>query len=319
MLTINRHDDEIAQVAWLYYVGNLSQQEVSDQLGISRFKVLRMLADARETGMVRISVEHRTARMLALADRLAERFGLVEARVAPVPFAPADDAYGRIAVGIVAADYLMRIAANDAPVTVGIGWGRTLSAMTDHIAKARNPNATFVSLMGSVVHASHTAPGDVCVRLAAQFDARAMLMPAPFIADTPEDCAAIMRQRLVREAMDVARSATHAIMSVGECRDGAILFESGIFNEAQMSQLRAADVVGDCCGVFFREDGSTADIELNRCTPCVKPQELAAMDSVILASGTGKLPATLAVLRAGFVKRLFVDEVLARELLMVGP
>ncbi len=319
MLTVNRHDDEIAQVAWMYYVGNLSQQEVSDRLGISRFKVLRMLADARDTGMVRISVEHRTARMLALADRLAALYGLVEARVAPVPFEPADDAYGRSAVGILAADYLMRVAAGDAPVTVGVGWGRTLSAMTDHITKARNPHATFVSLMGSVVHASYTAPGDVCVRLAAQFDARAMLMPAPFVADTPEDCAAIMRQRLVREALDVGRGATHAFMSVGECRDGAILFQGGIFSEEQIDQLRSADVVGDCCGVFFRQDGSIADIELNRCTPCIKPQEMSAMDAVILASGVGKLPATLAVLRAGFVKRLFVDETLARELLRAGP
>ena len=41
MLSGERHDDEIAQAAWLYYVGNLSQQEVSDRLGISRFKVLR--------------------------------------------------------------------------------------------------------------------------------------------------------------------------------------------------------------------------------------------------------------------------------------
>ena len=48
MLAGKRQDDEIAHAAWLYYVGNLSQQEVSDRLGISRFKVLRLLADARD-------------------------------------------------------------------------------------------------------------------------------------------------------------------------------------------------------------------------------------------------------------------------------
>ncbi|MEL6922254.1 MAG: hypothetical protein AAFO77_14800, partial [Pseudomonadota bacterium] len=57
--------DDIARAAWLYYVGNLSQQEVSERLGVSRFKVLRMLADAREQGLVRISVEHKTSRTLA--------------------------------------------------------------------------------------------------------------------------------------------------------------------------------------------------------------------------------------------------------------
>ena len=33
--------DSMAQVAWLYHVGNLSQQEISDKLGISRFKIVR--------------------------------------------------------------------------------------------------------------------------------------------------------------------------------------------------------------------------------------------------------------------------------------
>lgn len=308
-------DNEIAQAAWLYYVGNLSQQEVSKHLGISRFKVLRMLADAREQGMVRISVEHRTSRTLALADRLAEAFDLSEVQVAPVPSADLDDSYSRAAVGMLAAGYLARIAATETPLTVGVGWGRTLSAMADNVTAVTNQDLTFVSLMGSVTHATHTAPGDVCVRLAAQTGGRALLLPAPFVTDSASACEMVMSQRLVAEALTVARKADHALMSIGECREGAILFESGIFSEEQLQQLLDADVVGDCCGVFFKADGSVADIELNRSTPCVKPQEFAGMDAVILASGKGKCAATLAVLRGGFVNRLLVDEALAVLLL----
>lgn len=308
-------DDDIAQAAWLYYVGNLSQQEVSRRLGVSRFKVLRMLADARQQGLVRITVEHRTARTLALADRLVNAFGLQEALVAPVAGEADDDVLARNAVAILASGYLTRIASADAPVTVGVGWGRTLSAMADNLTGVRNSGLTFVSLMGSVSYASHTAPGDVCVRLAAQTGGRAILVPAPFVADSAAACEGIMAQRLVRDAIDIARSAHHALMSVGECREGAILFDSEIFSIEQIQQLRDADVVGDCCGVFYRADGTIADIELNRCTPCVQPSEMADMDTVLLAGGAGKLAATLAVLRAGFVKKLLVDEGLAVALL----
>jgi DNA-binding transcriptional regulator LsrR (DeoR family) len=308
-------ENKIVQAAWLYYVGNLSQQEVSDQLGISRFKVLRMLADAREQGLVRISVEHRTSHTLQLADRLAKAFDLREVQVAPVPSDSLDDDYGRAAVGMLAAGYLARIASNDEPVTVGVGWGRTLSAMADNVTAVNNPNLTFVSLMGSVTHATHTAPGDVCVRLAAQTGGRALLLPAPFVTDNPEACRMVMGQRLVSEALDAARGAQHALMSVGECQEGSILFQSGIFSDEQCEELRAADVVGDCCGVFFKADGSVADIALNQCTTCVKSEEFKSMDSVILASGKSKHAATLAVIRAGFVKRLMVDETLALLLL----
>ena len=39
------------QAAWLYHVGQMSQEEVSRRLGISRFKVLRMLAEARDLAL----------------------------------------------------------------------------------------------------------------------------------------------------------------------------------------------------------------------------------------------------------------------------
>ncbi|MEM8571447.1 MAG: sugar-binding transcriptional regulator [Pseudomonadota bacterium] len=315
MRIVRRQDDDIVQAAWLYYVGNLSQQEVSDRLGISRFKVNRMLAEAREQGMVRISVEHRTTETLALADRLAESFGLEEVQVAPVPVPTDTQDYERRAVAILTAKFVERLASADQRLVIGVGWGRTLSAMADHLSGLSNKNLTFVSLMGSVTQATHTAPGVVCVRLAAQTGGRAMLLPAPFVADTEEACAEILEQRLVREALDVARSAEHAIMSVGECREGAILFRSGLFSPEQKAELRSNSIVGDCCGVFFTADGEVADIPLNRCAPCVKPNEMTDMDVLVCAGGVTKAAATLAVLRAGFVNRLMIDETLAHAIL----
>jgi len=311
MLTGKPHDDEVVRAAWLYYVGNLSQQQVSDRLGVSRFKVNRMLADARDLGLVRIAVEHRTSATLALADRLAERFRLKEVQVAPVPAPTRDQAYERTAVGILAAVYLARIGSGDRQRVIGVGWGRTLSAMADNLMGLVNRDLTFVSLVGSVTHASRTAPGDVCVRLASQTGGRAMLLPAPFVTDSPEACAMILQQRLVRETLTVARNASHALMSVGECRDGAVLFETGLFSPAQIAELRRSGVVGDCCGVFFAADGLVPDIPLNRCTPCVKPSEMGEMDVLVTAAGLTKAAATLAVLRAGFVDRLLIDQTLA--------
>jgi DNA-binding transcriptional regulator LsrR (DeoR family) len=232
-----------------------------------------------------------------------------------VPVAEDDHDYARMAVGILAAAYLARIASGDRAATIGVGWGRTLSVMADNVAGIANRNLTFVSLMGSVTHATHTAPGEVCVRLAQQTGGRAMLLPAPFVADDEGACAMLLSQRLVRETLEVARAADHAIMSVGECRDGAILFSSGLFSPEQMDELKGSGVVGDCCGVFYTADGQVADIPLNRCTPCVQPDDMRRMDAVLTAGGATKAAATLAVLRAGFVKRLLIDEVLANRML----
>ena len=166
-MTQSRHDvDDMLQAAWLYHVGQMSQEEVSRRLGISRFKVLRLLADARDQGLVRVSLEHETLATLRLAQRLTDLFGLTEVQVAPIPGGAADDAFARRAVGIVAAGFLTRIG-REGPLTIGLGWGRTLAAMAAGLTGLRNPHLQFVSLMGSMSRTAQTSPFDVCVRLAA--------------------------------------------------------------------------------------------------------------------------------------------------------
>jgi DNA-binding transcriptional regulator LsrR (DeoR family) len=263
---------------------------------------------------VRIVIEHNTTTTLDLADQLTERFGLKEAQVAP---APQNDcsAEARRAVGIIAAAFLARIALANQSITVGLGWGRTLGHMADNLVGVTNPRITFVSLMGLLNRADPTQPVDVCVRLAALTSGKANLLPAPFVVDDQAACDVILQQRLVKETLETARRADYAITSVGECRDGAVLFESSLFTTEQIDQLRDNNVVADCCGVFFTADGIVADIPLNGCTPCAKPNEMPNTDMTLLAGGLSKRVGTLAVLRANFVDRLFVDENLARALL----
>ena len=313
-LVRNDSYDSIAKAAWLYYVSNLSQQEIGDRLGISRFKVVRMLAEAKQLGVVRIAIEHNSTTTLELADQLTKRFGLKEAQVAPAPKS-GSNTEARRAVGIAAAGFLARIALAKQPITVGLGWGRTLGHMADNLVGVTNPNITFVSLMGLLNRANPTQPVDLCVRLAALTSGKASLLPAPFVVDDKEACDVILNQRLVKETMQIARSADYAITSIGECRDGAVLFEGGLFSDQQIKQLKENNVVADCCGVFFTEDGAVANIPLNRCTLCVKPNQMPHTDMSLLSGGVSKSVATLAVLRANFADRLFVDENLARKLL----
>lgn len=312
MSTGGRDSDDMIQATWLYHIGQMSQEEVSRRMGLSRFKVLRLLQDARDLGLVRISVEHATTGALALADRLTAQFALTEALVAPDT--GGDPAAGRRAVGQLAAGWLARTG-GEGRVTVGVGWGRTMAAMADALTGLRNPELCFVSLMGSMTHTSATSPFDVCVRLAALTDARAVFLPAPFLADSAEDAALIRRQRLVREALEVARAADHMMISVGECTPEALLQSSGILTVDEASGLIAAGAVADTTGKFFAADGSLAPTDLNLRAPSIDLGDLHRSDVVVLSSGAGKAAALRAVLAAGFVNRLIVDEPLARALL----
>ncbi len=64
----------MARVAWLYYNHGLTQQAIGDKIGLSRNKVLRLLARAREEGIVQIRVDHPSIRFMELEERLVETF-----------------------------------------------------------------------------------------------------------------------------------------------------------------------------------------------------------------------------------------------------
>ena len=87
----------LAAVARRHYLQNQSKVEIADELGISRFKVARMLESARERGLVRIEIVRQGSLDVDASARLQERFGLAHAVV--VDTADADPAAVRAPAG----------------------------------------------------------------------------------------------------------------------------------------------------------------------------------------------------------------------------
>src|SRR3954453_5516906 len=74
-----------ASIARRYYLEGMSKVDIADELGVSRFKVARLLDAARETGLVRIEIRHEGEIDVDLSARLQERFDLQHAIVVDTP------------------------------------------------------------------------------------------------------------------------------------------------------------------------------------------------------------------------------------------
>jgi len=321
MLETVRDNDLRVRAAWLYHLRGMSQHEVGEVLGLSRFQVNRLLSDARDAGIVRVSLVHEMTQTLELADALQARWGLHEVIVAPLPDATAwaEADHARRAVGVVAAGFLQRICRAGKVESIGVGWGRTLAAMVEAVNDTHHPGLRVISLMGALAQTSQASPLDVCTRLAALTGGRALFLPAPFLADTAEDCAVILRQRMVRETLEAARAVDLAFVSLGECAPNALLVRAGVLTETEIARLGAAHVVADTTGLFFCANGRPALADLTERVPAVKLDDLRKTDVVLLAAGLSKRRALGAVLRAGFVKRLMLDQALAEVFLAEDP
>ncbi|BDZ58362.1 hypothetical protein [Barrientosiimonas endolithica] len=71
----------ITTVARRYYLDDESKVQIASDLGISRFKVARLLDEARATGVVRIEIAPEAGSDEARGDRLASALGLTRAVV----------------------------------------------------------------------------------------------------------------------------------------------------------------------------------------------------------------------------------------------
>ena len=79
------NDDQLnTRVAWLYYLENLTQAEIGERLGLTRARVNRMLSEARDSGLVRISLNSKFADCAQTEQALADAGWPIESR----PFRP---------------------------------------------------------------------------------------------------------------------------------------------------------------------------------------------------------------------------------------
>ena len=326
--------DDLVRAAWLYYVAGHTQEHLARILGISRVKAARLLAEARETGIVKISIEHRLSTMVAVEERLRGRFGLSFCRVTPplstltasprpgrhaaAARSPAMDEVeselARRAVGMTAARYLReRLLVNERPV-VGLAWGRTTASMIDQLSGVRKPGAIFVSTMGSLTMNSAANLFDVVHRAAEKTGGEGHFLPVPYIANSVADRDVLMAQRSVQEALGLAARADFFVLSMGECDQNGFLFKNGFLSARELEELHSAGAVGDAMGKFFDEAGQLVDSELNNRSLALNMEHLRDRDVVLLCGGRTKARAARGILRAGFVNGLVIDGDAAMEI-----
>lgn len=319
-------EDLVVRAAWLYYVAANNQEETARILDVSRVKVARLLATARESGIVTISIDHRMAEMLDLEAQLCAQFDLDFCIATPVLSDESGEAgheggslLARRAVAIAAARFLRERILAKGQRTVGLGWGRTMGALTRQLGSLHCSDLQLVSLMGSLTRKSAANPYEVVHELANRTGGAGYFLPVPFIADSQADRDVLRNQRSVQEVLTLAAAADFYMVSLGECDRGSFIYRNQLISEAEMQSLEAAGAVGDTLGKFFDAEGALVDSELNERSLAVDYALLQSKEFVLLAAGAEKVASTRALLNSGLVDGLIVDGTVARQLAQNAP
>ena len=298
------------RAAQLYYRLNLTQDQVGERLGVSRFKVGRLLDRALREAAVRIEVVHPAARLVELEDALVDRFGLAGAVVVDVPATGSvadDELLARECVAEAAAAHLASLR----PVgAIGVSWGRTMLELAAHLRPGWTAATEIVQLNGATSRSAYpTRAHEIVERFGATTGAAIRLMAAPAIVGSHELRDALEADPSVGETLAAARASATAVFSMGVMGPDSVHVASGYLGVADLAALADAGAVGDVLGRFLSLEGRIALPSLDQRTIGLPLGELRAKALTVgLAAGTGRGPVALAALRAACVTVLVADE-----------
>ena len=303
--------DATIRAAWLYYIEGLTQEQVARVLNMSRAKVIRLLAAARESGVVRIRIEAKGTTQLALERRLVDAFGLEHAFVAPSPADPAATAaiVGE-AAGAFMADHV------EDGMSIGVGWGETLSMSLKAIGTRMRDRLSVVSLLGGMTHSRAINPSAVARRMADAFGAECYQLTAPVFVASEATRQALWAEPGLAALRSRAKRVQTAFVSVGDLSENATLFREGLLPRTELASLRRAGAVGDVLCQFVDRDGRVVDHPVTRRVVAFPIDDLRRVPTVVIAAGGArKANAIGAALKATRAHVLITDEAAASALL----
>ena len=239
---------KLAYIARKYYIEDQKQSDIARDLGVSRPLISRMLSEARELGIVEITIHEPGAREARLLERLrlssSIRGGiLVEEGVN-------DDATNRL-LSQGAVELLRRLGVR----RMGVGWGYLIGQLVSWLEENPQPNSTITDICPLVGNASIPArnyQSNENVRLMAQqMGATPHFLYLPALPDSLEEKQVLCSTEVYRQIQQQWERLDTALVNIGDYPSSPD-FASLVRYGSLLQQQRAC---GRMLIYYFNEEG----------------------------------------------------------------
>jgi deoxyribonucleoside regulator len=277
-----------AHVARLYFEHDVTKREIAERLGISRFKVARLLDQARSEGIVRVEIHDPVEVEDELSRALEERYGLDFAVVVP----------DELAIPGAAAAWLAELLPESG--MLGVAWGATLQQVAAELPERLSAGTDVVQVCGAVPGLQPgTGPTELALHVAERLGGRLHALPAPAMASRRARDE-LMANDVVRPTVDLFDRVDLVLVGVGA---------------AERLAGAPAEAVGHVLVHAFDADGHFVDTDAADRAISMSREQLAATRVLAAAGGPAKHAAVRGALCSGLLDALVTDAATARHAL----
>ncbi|WP_165934127.1 sugar-binding transcriptional regulator [Sodalis ligni] len=300
-----------ARIAWFYFVGGLTQQQIADRLRITRLRVNKTIGQIRADGSVLVELRMPLVDCIDLEEKLKAKFNLEDVSVTP---SMPDYIEQQRTIGEAAGMMLDTLI--QGYKGIGVGWGRTLSFSVRRITAKLPTGSWVVGLMGGVTRGSGTNTFEVSTALARALDVECHYLTAPIYCHSMESRATLLMHEELAEVMRRAEDAQVVLVSCGDLSERSPITPINIVRE-HLAELIELGSIGEILGCFLDKDGGVISHHVNESIMALPLEKLRKKPVSILASGgRNKIKIIRAILRGKYINRLVTDEDVARQLLI---
>lgn len=314
---MDRKEDRklLIKIAQMYYEQNLTQSEISNELGIYRTTISRMLKRVREEGIVKITINYDIGAHCTLEQELKERFGLKEAIVVEVD--PAQSGViKRKAIGQACARWLEQVV--QPKDTIGFSWGSSLAAVVDNLTLGQRPFVTCVPTVGgpSGKMESGYHVNNICYQAALKWGARSLMIDVPAITEQKETRDQLMRSQYYQTIAKAWDRLDIAIFGIGSPEIKGEEAWRGFYGDAVIDELEDGKVAGDICSRFYDGNGLPVRTAISDRTLTIELEQIRrARYAIGVAESLEKVSGILGALNGGYMNVLVTTEETAQKIL----
>lgn len=307
--------DLLVRVAKMYYELDMTQNHIAQDLGLSRVKVTRMLARARELGIVTISIHGDARPYEDLEAALVQKFGLKAARVVPA-LGPGQAARENVARET--ASFLATALAEGAAVAIGAS--QTVAMVPAFAAESFPRGVSFVPGSGGHAGADRSLnPDHVAQAFADRTNGQSFALAAPLVGVDAEVASVLAGNDATNEVLRRAREAHVFISGIGTRFGGSAWDRAALapeINDAELAELARRGAMSDISGRFFDTDGRAVAGAFDQRIIGLTLEEIRQIPQrIVAAEGADRAEPLAAAVSAGLFNVVVIDRENAAALL----
>ncbi|HIH0446225.1 TPA: sugar-binding transcriptional regulator [Vibrio cholerae] len=287
-----------------YFAEMKTKIEIADEIGVSRFKVARLIDEAISKGYVKFVFPKQQALDQELAHKLCTKFNLKNAVVLSVSESWSNQDELNYKLGGIAAAYLGETLKEG--MKLGIAWGRVLSSTVNQLTTL--PMLDVIQLSG--VHPGiefSQGPIDLIHKIAAISGGKAHPMYVPMWVDDEGLANKLSDDHAVLDTQRYYSNLDVVITGIGSWKSGSSSL-CNIFPEAWKEELLEQDIAADICITLVSGEGKVIDSPMKRLGFGITTEQLIKTKTVVgVAGGEEKFDGIAASLKSGLLDVLVTD------------